>query len=227
VLLSLDFANGFNSMYRHLMLKRLYALPELSLLWRIADLCYGIPSPLHLFGREDLVATLTSERGSRQGCVLGTLLFCLGLQPILEEASRGLDNLSVSAYVDDIAAVGPLEQASVFFERLSALSPTLASCSRCPSLLCSGLPGRPSLTAFSAGQMSISFLSCEERCLSLDPWLALIRTFGSLPPSGCDPWSPFSMLYGIHDSPPTQISFCYVSAPCPSSISLVVLCLHG
>ena len=102
------------------MLKRLYALPELSLLWRIADLCYGIPSPLHLFG----VATLTSERASRQGCVLGTLLFCLGLQPILEEASRGLDNLSVSAYVDDITAVGPLEQASVFFERLSALSPT-------------------------------------------------------------------------------------------------------
>src|SRR5689334_810337 len=46
VLLSLDFANGFNSMYRHLMLERLYALPELSPLWRIADLCYGVPSPL-------------------------------------------------------------------------------------------------------------------------------------------------------------------------------------
>ena len=39
VLLSLDFANGFNSMYRHLMLERLYALPELSPLWRITDLC--------------------------------------------------------------------------------------------------------------------------------------------------------------------------------------------
>src|SRR6185436_12768109 len=103
VLLSLDFANGFNSMYRHVMLERLYALPELSPLWRIADLCYGIPSPLHLFGRDGLVASLTSQRGSRQGCNLGTLLFCLGLQPILEEAARGLDNLTVSAYVDDIA----------------------------------------------------------------------------------------------------------------------------
>ena len=30
VLLSLDFANGFNSMFRHIMLERLYALPELS-----------------------------------------------------------------------------------------------------------------------------------------------------------------------------------------------------
>ena len=75
VLLSLDFANGFNSMFRHTMLERLYALPQLSAVWRIADLCYGVPSPLHLFGREEQVASFTSQRGSRQGCVLGTLLF--------------------------------------------------------------------------------------------------------------------------------------------------------
>ena len=96
-------------MFRHVMLEKLYALPELSPLWRIADFCYGIPSPLHLFGRDGLVASLTSQRGSRQGCVLGTLLFCLGLQPVLEEASRGLSDLTVSAYIDDIAAVGPLD----------------------------------------------------------------------------------------------------------------------
>ena len=107
------------------MLEPFYSLPELAPLWRIADLCYGIPSPLHLFGRDGLVASLTSQRGSRQGCNLGTLLFCLGLQPILEEAARGLDNLTVSAYIDDIAAVGPLEQVSVFFERLSILSPPI------------------------------------------------------------------------------------------------------
>ena len=75
VLLSLDFVNGFNSMFRHVMLDRLYALPELSLLWRMADLCYGIPSPLYLFDREGLVERFVSQRGSRQGCVLGTLLF--------------------------------------------------------------------------------------------------------------------------------------------------------
>jgi hypothetical protein len=40
--LSLDFVNGFNSMFRHIMLGRLYALPELSALWRIADLCHSI-----------------------------------------------------------------------------------------------------------------------------------------------------------------------------------------
>ena len=97
VLLSLDLANGFNSMFRHVMLERLYAHTELSQVWRVADLCYGVPSPLHLFGRDGLVASFVSERGSRQGCVLGTLLFYLGLQPILEQASWDLTELSVSA----------------------------------------------------------------------------------------------------------------------------------
>ena len=125
MLLSLDFVNGFNSMFRHTMLARLYDLPELSDLWRLADFCYGAPSPLHLFGREGPVTTLISQRGARQGCVLGTLLFCLGLQPAREAAARGLTKLSVSAYVDDVVAVGPIDQAATFFDRLSSLSPDL------------------------------------------------------------------------------------------------------
>ena len=74
---------------------------------------------------EGLVKSLASERGARQGCLLGTLLFCLGLQPILEAASDGLNELTVSAYVDDIAVVGPLAEVGIFFERLNALSPNL------------------------------------------------------------------------------------------------------
>ena len=145
VLLSLDFANGFNSMFRHVMLERLYALPELSPLWRIADLGYGVPSPLHLFNRDELVASLTSQRGSRQGCVLGTLLFCLGLQPILEDAARGLPDLNVSAYIDDIAAVGPLDQVDIFFRRLVESAPTLGLALSLPksSLLWSSPSSQP------------------------------------------------------------------------------------
>jgi len=41
------------------------------------------------------------------------------------EAARDLPNLSVSAYIDDIAVVGPLDQASTFFGRLRELSPSL------------------------------------------------------------------------------------------------------
>jgi len=170
VLLSLDFVNGFNSMFRHAMLERLYALPELAAVWRIADLCYGVPSPLHLFDRDGPVASFTSQRGSRQGCVLGTLLFCLGLQPILEEASGDLDKLTVSAYIDDLAVTGPLEQVSIFFERLNALSPAVGLSISLPksSLLWSCdllVPGNV------GGRLtSIIFLSLTARFPSLGPW---------------------------------------------------------
>ena len=48
----------------------------------------------------------------------------LGLQPVLEEASQGLDNLNVSAYIDDIAATGPLSR-SLSSPSALALAPLL------------------------------------------------------------------------------------------------------
>ena len=45
-LLSLDYVNGFNSMFRHVMLQRLYAQSGMDVLWRLADFCYGAPSQL-------------------------------------------------------------------------------------------------------------------------------------------------------------------------------------
>jgi hypothetical protein len=46
VVLALDFRNGFNSLRRDRMLEALYAQPSLSILWRLADWCYGSPSEL-------------------------------------------------------------------------------------------------------------------------------------------------------------------------------------
>lgn len=96
------------------MLERLYALPESSSMWRVADLCYGIPSPLWSRGL-GFKFYFTKGVSSRLRA-----WHCLGLQPALEEASSGLSDLTASAYVDDIAVTGPLEQAAVFFQRLSA-----------------------------------------------------------------------------------------------------------
>ena len=189
------------------MLKRLYALPELATLWRIADLCYGIPSPLQLFGRDDLVATLTSQRGSRQGCNLGSLLFCLGLQPILEEASQGLHDLTVSAYIDDIAAVGPLEQVSVFFERLSNLAPSLGLALSLPksSVLWPSNSPSPDHIQRWAG-----------KCIPLV--LGAVPLLGSM--VGLDLDLRRQSASERVRSPPRQLSSCYVSVPCPSSILL-------
>ncbi len=103
----LDYVNGFNSMFRHVMLQRLYAQPGMAVLWRLADFCYGASSPLLLFDRGALVESYDSQRGARQGCVLGGLLFCLGLQPALAEASRDLPDITLAAFVDDVSIVGP------------------------------------------------------------------------------------------------------------------------
>src|SRR6185437_2645636 len=96
---SLDYVNGFNSMFRHVMLQQLYAQPGLAVLWRLTDFCSGASSALFLFDRGNLVSSFESQRGARQGCVLGSLLFCLGLQAALLEATHDLPEVTLKAYV--------------------------------------------------------------------------------------------------------------------------------
>ena len=222
VLLSLDFVNGFNSMFRHTMLARLYDLPELSDLWRLADFCYGAPSPLHLFGREGPVTTLISQRGARQGCVLGTLLFCLGLQPALEAAARGLTKLSVSAYVDDVVAVGPIDQAATFFDRLSSLSlRTWASRFPYPSPLCCGPRPSPRLAPSAPGPPPTPFPFSSAQRLFWALLLALIPRAGSGSLlSVFAHTSPSSRLFVIPSSPLKPPSSSYGSVLSPVSFSL-------
>src|SRR5690606_34081282 len=116
--------NGFNSLERSEMLNALYSIEALSPLWRLADWCYGTPS--HLFIRSgDSFTSILSARGSRQGCVLGSLLFCLGIQPILKQAVEGLDNLSIIAVIDDITLVGPPDAVITAFRRIHQRLPPL------------------------------------------------------------------------------------------------------
>jgi len=117
-LLSLDYVNGFNSMFRHVMLRQLYDQPGLAVLWRLSDFCYGDASRLHFFDRSELVSSFESQRGARQGCVLGSLLFCLGLQPALLDATRDLPDIALRAYVDDLSVAGPIDQIAQVLARL-------------------------------------------------------------------------------------------------------------
>ena len=124
------------------------------------------------------------RRGGAAGLRSGHTPLLSRLAAHLEEASHRLDDLTVSAYIDDIAAVGPLEQVSTFFERLSTLSPSLGLALSLPKSSILWPLTCLSRTAFSAGQMAITFLSCAVQCLSLALWLGLIWTFGgNLPPS--------------------------------------------
>ena len=101
VFLKLDFSNAFNTIDREAILREVRNhMPSLA---AFVDFCYARPSKL-VFG-----ATISSESGVQQGDPLGPLLFCLALQPLLQElaSSRATVGLQlVFSYLDDLCLAG-------------------------------------------------------------------------------------------------------------------------
>merc|ERR1711991_142022 len=83
--LKVDFRNGFNAVRRHHMLTAAYGTADLAPLWPLIDTLYGEDGPLWLKHRGDVISTIWSEEGSRQGCVLGSLLFCTAEQELIAQ----------------------------------------------------------------------------------------------------------------------------------------------
>ena len=101
--LKIDISNAFNSCDRALMLRKLYATPELSSLYRIADLAYSAPSTL-LLQRCD-GQSIQSSNGVRQGDPLACLLFCLYMRELYAELAAEAD-VVLYGFVDDLHIVG-------------------------------------------------------------------------------------------------------------------------
>jgi Reverse transcriptase (RNA-dependent DNA polymerase) len=109
----LDQGNAFNQIPRELVLRQLYARPQLRRLWRIANFAYGVSSPLLMYNRNgDLVSdkVFASEQGVRQGCALGGLLYANAVQALYAEAlaAAGEGLMGLVAVMDDVAVVGHL-----------------------------------------------------------------------------------------------------------------------
>ena len=86
-LLQIDFKNAFNSPKRRSSL--LYAAPKfIPSLDRFASFCYSQHNKLFFNATH-----IQSESGVQQGDPLGTLLFSLGLWPIIKELDTKLPNL--------------------------------------------------------------------------------------------------------------------------------------
>jgi len=135
---ALDITNGFNSVSRRATLDVLYQTPSLQVLWRLVDWCYSKPSALVVRDGSGIKEVLGSEQGVHQGCILGSLLFCLTIQPVLLQALRyrpppptpdspsshsssastpvprvrppPLTEAKLLAIVDDITCVGPVDE---------------------------------------------------------------------------------------------------------------------
>ena len=78
-LIDLDARNAFNTQSRSIMLKRLFDEPSLSKLWRYSHWLLSTATPLVVSNRGRVLETLLSCEGARQGDVLGTLLYAVGV----------------------------------------------------------------------------------------------------------------------------------------------------
>ena len=110
-----DFINAFNTAKRSLVLKAIFAQPSLKHIWRFVHMCYSQPSLLFLFVNGDLLSTLLSSEGLRQGDVLGSLLFCIAVRQFYIDAVRKSGAQGV-AICDDLTIVGPPEQVVLAFQ---------------------------------------------------------------------------------------------------------------
>jgi hypothetical protein len=106
---TIDSSNAFNTCYRAEMAKELFAYDWLKPLWQLFELAYRTKSKL-LLSADGSTIELVSEDGSRQGCVLGSLLFCLAEQPILNRAQAKFPNVTIRAIIDDISLWGPTDE---------------------------------------------------------------------------------------------------------------------
>ena len=116
---AMDFRNAFNTLSRRWLTGLVRPDPLLAPIRPLFDLLYSFASPLFLgLGKE--VAVLASTEGTRQGCVFGTALFCLGIHPVLRVAAARWPLAKVRAFCDDITVFGDraqCEEAAAFIRK--------------------------------------------------------------------------------------------------------------
>ena len=106
----IDARNAFNSPDRSAISDALQADPAFALLRPLFDLEYGAAGKLHF--QSDVIM---SERGVRQGTVLGSAFFSCVLHPVLLAARSRFPHVRILAYLDDITLVGPAAGAADAF----------------------------------------------------------------------------------------------------------------
>ena len=112
--LSVDARNAFNAISREAILAALQANPRLHCLIPAYKMLY-LDRPTELLYYEDGPSStprvILSRRGVRQGCPLGSALFCIALAPVLRRlrSIAGPEAIALS-YVDDMTVALPPER---------------------------------------------------------------------------------------------------------------------
>ncbi len=103
--LTIDCSNAFNSIHRAKMLAEIYSDAALQDVFPLMHKLYGTPSTLAAEIDGELIEIISSD-GTRQGCVFGSLGYCVGVKKILAEAKTLWPQLHQRSFVDDITVTG-------------------------------------------------------------------------------------------------------------------------
>jgi hypothetical protein len=105
ITVALDAANAFNTPLRSEIAKTLRAETKFRSFYNLWNLAYAEPSNLH-YRNHGEEAVILSQRGTRQGDVLGGFFFALAIHPILRDAKSSFTEIDIYAYLDDITLQG-------------------------------------------------------------------------------------------------------------------------
>jgi len=165
ITLHLDCTNAFNTVDRAAMLSAVFGDQRLSSSWHVYSFAYGNPSSLLVRDHGHVAGSISSVRGVKQGCVLGSLGFARVMQPVYEACVAGLA-VSAVAIMDDFTLTGPPAAVFSAFDRFVDLVRPLGIEVNSTKTKVQQAAGEPSeLTAQLAADRGLEVVRGNHKCL--------------------------------------------------------------
>lgn len=117
--ISCDARNAFNSYSRKALWKPLHE--NFPSLYAFAKTVYGKAADIIFFETDAGTTKVPNSVGSRQGCSLGSLLYCIAIHPLLLQLRTEFPELLILAFCDDVHFVGNSIQAVQAYKRYKFL----------------------------------------------------------------------------------------------------------
>jgi hypothetical protein len=117
--ISCDARNAFNSWCRSRLWEPLRE--KFPSLYAFTKLLYGQASDIIFHEDGQGLASIVNAVGSRQGCSLGSLLYCLAIHPLLLQLQSEFPELLILAYCDDVHIIGPPDRAIIAYRKWAGL----------------------------------------------------------------------------------------------------------
>jgi hypothetical protein len=117
--ISCDARNAFNTWCR----TRLWGTlrENFPSIYALVKLMYGDAADVIFYEDGAGLERIFNAVGSRQGCSLGSFLYCLAIHPYLEQLRAEYPDLTIVAYCDDVHILGPPSRAILAYKRWAQL----------------------------------------------------------------------------------------------------------